>query len=95
MPDAVLADRRQRDAELAAGTAEERVGQLDQDAGAVALQRIGARRAPMRQVFEDLQALRDDRVAFAALDVRDEAQAARVVLVGGVVQALRGRRPRG
>ena len=56
---AVLTERGQRDAELAAGTAEERVGKLKQNAGAVALQRIGARRPPMRQVFEDLQALRD------------------------------------
>ena len=33
--------------------AQERVGKLDQDAGAVALQRIGAGRAAMRQVLED------------------------------------------
>ena len=30
-----------------------------------------------------------------ALDVRDEAQAARVMLAGWAVRALRGRRPRG
>ena len=91
--DAVLPDRRQRDAELAARAAQEGVGQLDQDAGAVALQRIGARRAAMRQVLEDRQALPDDGVILAALDVRDEAQPARVVLVGGVVQTLAARRP--
>ena len=51
--DAVLADRRQRDAELAAGAAEERVGDLDQDAGAVALQRVGAGRAAVGEVVED------------------------------------------
>ncbi len=92
--DAVLPDRRQRDAELAARAAQECVGELDQDARAVALQRVGARGPPMRQVFEDPEALGDDRVAFLALDVRDEAQAARVVLVRGVVHALARRRPR-
>ena len=40
----------------AADAAQERVGQLDQDAGAVALQRIGARRAAMGQILEDLTA---------------------------------------
>ncbi len=60
--DAVLAERRERDAQLAAGAAEERVGELQQDAGAVALQRIGAGGAPVREVLEDLEPLRDDRV---------------------------------
>ena len=41
--------------ELAARAAQERVGQLDQDARAVALQRIGAGGAAMRQVLEDLR----------------------------------------
>ena len=64
--DAVLARRR------AASTpccrhlgAEEGVGDLDQDAGAVALQRVGADRAAMGQVLEDLQALLDDGVRLA------------------------------
>ena len=52
--DAVLAERRQREALPAAGAAQERVGELDQDAGAVALQRVGAGRAAVRQVLEDL-----------------------------------------
>ena len=94
MPTPYWPDRRQRDAELAARAAQERVGELDQDARAVALQRVGAGGAPMRQVFEDPEALGDDRVAFLALDVRDEAEAARVVLVRGVVHALARRRPR-
>ena len=90
--DAVLADRRQRDALRCRRPAQERVGQLDQDAGAVALQRVGAGRAAVREVLEDRRALRDDRVALLALDVGDEAQAARVVLVRGVVQTLARRR---
>ena len=42
----------------------------------------------MGQVLQDLQALLDDGVRFLALDVRNEADAAAVVLVGRVVQTL-------
>ena len=78
------------------------VGDLDQDAGAVAHQLVGADRAAVVQVLEDLQTLRDDRVRLAPGDVGDEADAAGVVLVGGRIQAgrrrqvhflLRGHRP--
>ncbi len=64
------------------------VGNLDQDAGAVAHQRVRADRAPVVEVLQDLQALLDDGVALVALDVGDEADAAGVVLVGWVVQDL-------
>ena len=74
-----------------AGLAQEHVRQLDQDAGAVALQRIGARRAAMRQVLEDRERLRDDRVRLLALDVRDEPEAARIVLVRRVIKTLAAR----
>ena len=47
---------RQREALRAARLAQEAVGQLDQDARAVALQRIRARRAAVGQVPEDRQA---------------------------------------
>jgi hypothetical protein len=40
-----------------------------------------------------LQALRDDVVALAALDVDDEAQTAGIALVDGVVEALGLGRP--
>ena len=68
----------------------ELVGDLDQDACAVAHQLVGADRAAMVEVLEDLQALRHDVVRAPALDVRDEAHAAGVVLAGGVVQASPG-----
>jgi hypothetical protein len=42
----------------------------------------------MGKVFEDLEALLDDRVALFGLDVRDEANATSIVLVGRIVQAL-------
>ena len=63
--------------------AEQCVGDLDQAAGAVADQRVGADRAAMIEVGEDLQAVAHDLVRLLALDVRDEADAARVMLVRG------------
>ncbi len=85
--DAVLAGRRQHDALRGHLGAVELVRDLDQDAGAVAHQRVGADRAAVVEVLEDLQALLDDRVRLQALDVRDEADAAGVVLVGGRIEA--------
>ena len=38
----------------------QRVGNLNQDAGAIAHQRVGAHRAAMIQIDEKLQALADD-----------------------------------
>ena len=67
---------------------EQGVGKLDQDAGAVAHQRIGADRAAVIEVLQDLQALGDDVMRFSALDVHDEANAARIVLIARIVQAL-------
>ena len=86
--DAVLSERRQREPLPAAGAAQECVGKLDQDARAVALQRVGAGRAAVGKILEDLQALRDDRMAGLALDVRDEPQAAGIVLVRRIVHSL-------
>ena len=51
------------------------------------MQWIGARRAAVREVVQDREALLDDVVGLLALDVRDEAHAAGVVLVAWVVQA--------
>ncbi len=86
--DAVLARRRQLDVLARHFFAQEGVRHLDQDAGAVARQRIGADGAAVRQVLQYLQPLLDDGVGFFALDVRDEADAAGVVLVGGIVKTL-------
>ena len=95
-PGAVLAGRRQRDAERRGDLAEKPVRRLDQDAGAVAGVRLAAAGAAVQQVDEDLQPLLDDAVRAAALDVDDEPDAAGVVLVARVVQARRfGRRGNG
>src|SRR5487761_2210935 len=64
------------------------VRHLYQADGAVAHQRIGTDRAAMVEVDEDFQALADDVVRLAALDVHHEADAARIVLVARIVQAL-------
>ena len=84
----VVAGRRQVDAGLLRPVAQQRVGRLDHAAGAVADQRIGADGAAMVEVDQDLQALADDVMRLAALDVGHEADAARVVLVARVVQSL-------
>ena len=67
---------------------------LQQDAGAVAGVDLAATRAAMVEVLEDLDALLDDGVRFAALDVHDEADAAGVMLELRVVEALLRGRPK-
>ena len=88
--DAVFAGRRQHhtlDRHLGAVIV---VGDLDQDAGAVAHQLVGAHRTAVIQVLQDLQTLLDDVVRARTLDVGDEADAAGIVLVARVVQAAGG-----
>jgi hypothetical protein len=86
--DAVLAEGRQDNALLRHFLAQERIRSLDQDAGAVAEQRIVAGGATVLEVLQDLQALLDDRVALAIPDVDDETDATGVVLVGGIIKTL-------
>jgi hypothetical protein len=64
------------------------VGNLDQDAGAVAEQGVVAGGAAVRRGFPGSQALLDDGVAFLVLDMGDKADAAGVMLVRRVVQTL-------
>jgi hypothetical protein len=45
----------------------------------------------MREVHENLKAVLNDFVALVPLQVCDEANAARIVFVGRIVKALRGR----
>ncbi len=68
------------------------MGHLQQDAGAVTRVDLAAAGAAMVEVLEDLDALFDDGVRFATLDVHDEADAAGVMLELRVIEALlRGR----
>ena len=85
---AILPERWQFDALRGQLLSKQSVRNLQKNAGAIASERIGAHRSAMREVAQDLQALLNDGVALGALDVRDETDAARVVLVGGVIEAL-------
>ncbi len=70
---------------------EELVRDLHQDAGTVARARIGADRAAMLEIAEDGERVLDQLVRRPALDVGDEADAARILVEGGIVKALRAR----
>ena len=72
--------------------AEEPIGRLNQDAGAVARVGFAAARAAVLEVDEHLEPALDDGVRSHALDVDDEPDAAGVVFVAGVIQALGLRR---
>ena len=66
----------------------QRVWNLNQDAGAIAHQLIGPHCAPVVDVLQNFQCLRDDVVALLALDVGDKAEPAGIVLVPGGIQAV-------
>ena len=56
--------------------------------------RSSAWQAPRdRGVFQDLEALANDGVILATLDVRNETQPTGIVLVGRIVKTLTARRP--
>ena len=78
---AIASGRRQVDRQTSAFLAEEPIRHLEEDAGAVPGVRLTPARAAMLQVDEHLQRLLHDGVRLLALDVRDEPDAARVVLV--------------
>ena len=63
---------------------------LDQDACAIAKERVSAHGAAMVEVHEDLKALRHDGIGLLALHVGDEADATGVVLIPGIVETLCG-----
>ncbi len=68
--------------------AEEPVGDLHEDPGAVARVDLGAGRAPVLEVAERAEPELDDLVALAALDIDHERHTAGIVLESGVVEAL-------
>ena len=68
--------------------AQQTVGNLQQAPGPVANQGISPDGAAMVQVEQDLQPITDDLVAAPALDIGHETDAARIMLVDGVVQTL-------
>ena len=92
--DGVMAGLGQLDVERRGDLFEEFMRDLHQDAGAVAGQRVGAGRAAMGEVLQDLEAMLDDLVARPALEVGDEADAASIVLALRIIESLRRRRRR-
>ncbi len=71
--------------------AQERVGHLEQDAGAVTGVGLAAAGAAVLEIDEHLQGFLDDVVRPRALHVDDEADAARVVFRSRIVQTLASR----
>ena len=88
MADAIFACLRQDDALLGHLLAEKAVGNLHENARAVAHQRIGTDGTAMRQVLENEQAVAHDLVRLLALHMCDEADAAGVMFVARIVKAL-------
>ena len=76
------------DAEPRALLAEQPVGDLNEDPGAISGERIGAYRAAMGNVAKEPHPLPDDVVARPVADIHDETDAARIVLMSGVVESL-------
>ena len=66
---------------------------LNQHARAVACQGIGANRSAMLQVLQDLQRVGNDLMRLAPRHVGNEADAACVVFVSGIVKPLGLRAP--
>jgi hypothetical protein len=90
--DAVLAGGRQVDAERRARRRQEAMRHLHQDAGAVAGVLFTPAGAPVLEVQQDFERVLDDARRLAPLQIDDETDAAGVVLVPGIVEALRGGR---
>ena len=88
--DGPVARCRKLDARLRRDGREKLMRNLHENAGAVAGERIAAARTAVGEVFEHLEPLPHDVVALHAVHVDDEAHAAGVVLIGGVVEALLG-----
>ena len=85
----VFAKGWQRHALLGHLVAVQRIGQLNQDTGTVAHERVRAHSTPVVQVFQDLERLRHDRMGLVPFDVGHKADTTSIVLVGGVIQTGR------
>ena len=84
----VFAGRRQIDAVVLGPGAIERVGNLNQNPGPVADQRVGAHRAAVVQIDQNLQTRLHDFMRFAAFDIGYKPNAARIMLVTRIIQSL-------
>ena len=91
LADSQVAGRRRFDAHARQFAGKEFMRQLGQDAGAVAGLAVVGHRAAMGVVAQRFQSHFQDTVAAPSLDVRDETDAAGVVLKAGIIQPLFGR----
>src|SRR5579872_1068937 len=91
LADRILAGRRQGHAELGAFLGEEAMRNLNQSSAAVAKLWIGACRAAMVQVDEDLEAFEQNVMRLAVLEVGDKADAAGIMFVTRIIKSLGGR----
>ena len=87
----VVAELGKLDAEARAFLAQKLIRYLDEDARAVARERVRAHGSAMLEVLEDGERVLYQLMRFPRLQVGDEADAARVVLAGRVEQAARPR----
>ena len=70
---------------------EELVWNLDQDAGAVATVGVSPFGTAVTEVFQDRQGIVDDAVLFFPLYIGNDTDAAGIVFIRRIVQALRAR----
>src|SRR5262249_34575755 len=89
--DRIIARWGQREAEFGCLLGKKAVGNLNQNAGAVAGARVGADGAAMFEVQQNGERVRNDRVRPASFDVGNETNTARVLIEGRVIKTLRGR----
>src|SRR5262249_2109946 len=92
--DAIVLGLGQRDTQGFTTGLEEGVGDLDQDPRAVAGVILAAAGPSMVEVDQSGETIADDLMRAPPLEINDEADAAAIVLVGGVIEAL-GCRDRG
>jgi hypothetical protein len=86
--DAIIARLRQGYILFRHFLAEIGIGYLNQDTCTVTHQRVSANGATVVQIFQNLQTLLNDRVAFLPLDVCDKTDTTGIVFVGWVVKSL-------
>ena len=86
-----MTDRGKRDAELAAGAAEEGVGHLQQNARAITGAGVAPWSAGVEKMIEDLEAFAHNIVRFRSLDIRNKSDPATILFKSGVIKSLLGR----
>ena len=95
VPDGIVAGLRQGDALPGHLLRKEAMRDLHEHARSVAHQRIGADGAAVRQVLQHGEAVEHDLVRLVALQMRNKADAARIVLVARIVEPLSDRQAPG